>query len=661
MIFNITDMEFKIRPFKELLGMSFNIPSYQRGYRWEKENVEALLNDVQEFATKTKKDEGEFYCLQPVVVRVNKQLSEEKTKAAGHPITVYDLLDGQQRLTTLWLILNQGDFKSLWNSMDKNHAELYSLEYESRTNLFDKAVGKNSDIYENIDLFYLKNAYNTIADWDGDKVEVIKTIVPKLSAENTNDVRIIWYEFDKDIGGEESKQASSIKVFSRLNYGKIALTDTELIKALILQSDIYPDDNSENGRNAMKEHLFRIATEWDDIEKELQNDLFWGMLTPEDYKPSNHLELILKFVAEKIQKEKKYRIIDHQRRDFHIIANYLGVNSSVLPTQYAENVDHLWSMIRDVYNSLHNWYINDTFYHLIGLNVLIQGGSNPIPLIADIYSNYSSANKESFRLYLESEIGKLIEIQEKVDDNLGEKITVDLRDLQYGIHNSRIIKILEALNIYLHISNIHLEFRFNFKKFKDVKVTSLEHIHPQHLNFDNNVKYKDVCDWYKNTFNIISSDPEYCKNKKMQTVINLLGDMLKDEDKFKERIAECQKNVEEIDRFFDQYAQMDTGHMHTLYNMTLVDKDTNAALSNNLIDVKRKILQKREEQGETYVPIATNYVFNKHFSNRISDMKFWTKDDRNAYFAKIEEAYQYFINKKNCYMQYGTKQSTYKC
>ncbi len=56
-------MEFKIRPFKELLGMSFNIPSYQRGYRWEKENVEALLNDVQEFATKTKKEEGEFSVL----------------------------------------------------------------------------------------------------------------------------------------------------------------------------------------------------------------------------------------------------------------------------------------------------------------------------------------------------------------------------------------------------------------------------------------------------------------------------------------------------------------------------------------------------------------------------------------------------------------------
>jgi len=654
-------MEFKIRPFKELLGMRFNIPSYQRGYRWEKENVEALLNDIQEFATKTKKEEGEFYCLQPVVVRVNSHLSEIESLRKGKPVIVYDLLDGQQRLTTLWLILNQERFRNLWNSMDVDHNSLYTMQYESRDNLFKKAIDNGSDMFETIDLYYLKSAFSTITEWRGQIIKILEALVPVNPTDITNDVRIIWYEFDKETEGEESRQASSIKVFSRLNYGKIALTDTELIKALILQSDIYPDDNSEKGRNAMREHLFRIATEWDDIEKGLHNDLFWGMLTPEDYKPANHLELILKFVAEKIQKEKGYRIIDNQRRDFHIIANYLGVNSSVLPSQYAENVDQLWCMIRDVYISLYNWYTNDTFYHLIGLNVLIQGGSNPIPLITEIYNKYCSVNKESFRLYLESEIGRLIEIQEKVDDNLGKKITVDLRDLQYGIHNPRIIKILEALNIYLHITNKHLGLRFNFKNFKgikdnkDKKVTSLEHIHPQHLNFENDAKYKDVYDWYNNTLNIISSDPEYSKNEKMQTAINLLGDILKNEEKFKEQIAECQKNVEEIDRFFDKHAQMDAGHMHTLYNLALVDKDTNAALSNNLIDVKRKILQEREERGDTYVPIATNYVFNKHFSNHISEMKFWNKDDREAYFAKIEEAYHYFINKKNIYMQYGTK------
>lgn len=92
---------------------------------------------------------------------------------------------------------------------------------------------------------------------------------------------------------------------------------------------------------------------------------------------------------------------------------------------------------------------------------------------------------------------------------------------------------------------------------------------------------------------------------------------------------------------------VDSGHMHTLYNMALVDKDTNAELSNNLIDEKRRILQKREENGDTYVPIATNYVFNKHFSSQISNMKFWSKDDRDAYFSTIEKAYLYFIKKIN--------------
>ena len=62
-------MQFKIITFKELLEKKFNVPSYQRGYRWEKENVEALLNDIQEFADKKDKEENEFYCLQPIVVK----------------------------------------------------------------------------------------------------------------------------------------------------------------------------------------------------------------------------------------------------------------------------------------------------------------------------------------------------------------------------------------------------------------------------------------------------------------------------------------------------------------------------------------------------------------------------------------------------------------
>ncbi len=635
-------MEFKVKIFKELLGMKFNIPSYQRGYRWEKENVEALLNDIQEFAEKKDKEAGEFYCLQPVVVKKNNKLSDD----AG--VTVYDLLDGQQRLTTLWLILNTPTFKSLWSFFEKNHSDTYSMQYERRTNLFSQALDENTNPLDNIDLFYLKMAYDTIMNWEGDPLKILATLVPKNPKIDTANVRIIWYEFGNDEELANDKQTSSIRVFSRLNYGKIALTDTELIKALILQSDIYPDDNSPRNRNIMKEYLFRIATEWDDIEKGLHDEMLWGMLTPEEYKPANHMELLFRFVADQIQTEKKYRIIDYQRRDFHIISNYLGINSNIVPEEYADHVNSLWTRIRDAYNAIRNWYVNDDFYHLIGLYTLLQGGSNPIPLIKGIFDKYSSPmnNKDNFKAYLEGEIGKAIRITEKngePSDN--DKRLLQLHELVYGEHNQRMIKILEALNIYLYLQNKFIGSRFNFKKFKDFKVTSLEHIHPQHLIFQDDVKYDDVKSWFDNTKKIVSSNAEYSSNDTIKNSLLSLEKLLADKEQFKNVVSQCQDAVEAIDAFFDTRAKMTDGHMHTLYNMALVDKDTNAALSNNLIDVKRSILQDRENKNKTYVPLATNYVFNKHFSNSVSDMRFWSKEDREIYFSIVEKSYNYYTSK----------------
>ncbi|KAA6328555.1 hypothetical protein EZS27_022565, partial [termite gut metagenome] len=58
-----------LKSISELLGMNFFIPSYQRGYRWDRQQVEDLLNDIYLFATKKGKSEKEFYCLQPIVAR----------------------------------------------------------------------------------------------------------------------------------------------------------------------------------------------------------------------------------------------------------------------------------------------------------------------------------------------------------------------------------------------------------------------------------------------------------------------------------------------------------------------------------------------------------------------------------------------------------------
>ena len=85
----------------------FYIPSYQRGYRWEKDQVYRLLDDIYTNGAKN-------YCLQPVVIR---KLTDR-----------YELIDGQQRLTTLYMLL-----KYIQKEYKPRIKLNYSLNYETRT------------------------------------------------------------------------------------------------------------------------------------------------------------------------------------------------------------------------------------------------------------------------------------------------------------------------------------------------------------------------------------------------------------------------------------------------------------------------------------------------------------------------------------------------
>ena len=80
-----------LKSIYQLFKYKFYIPSYQRGYRWTKLQVEQLLNDIWHFSKRDDKTKGEFYCLQPIVVR--------------HLEDKYEVIDGQQRLTTIYLII----------------------------------------------------------------------------------------------------------------------------------------------------------------------------------------------------------------------------------------------------------------------------------------------------------------------------------------------------------------------------------------------------------------------------------------------------------------------------------------------------------------------------------------------------------------------------
>ena len=154
-----------IKSIGEILNYHFTIPAYQRGYRWQtKYQVKPLLDDIWTYEIDYANPEA-FYCLQPVVV---KSTAENE----------YELIDGQQRLTTILLILhyfNQTEFKTA-----KKH---YLMAFETRLaqdNFLD-IVEDEQQTAENIDLFHLHKAFQFIAHWFAEKEEANPAIKSNFS------------------------------------------------------------------------------------------------------------------------------------------------------------------------------------------------------------------------------------------------------------------------------------------------------------------------------------------------------------------------------------------------------------------------------------------------------------------------------------------------
>ena len=152
-----TSNNISIKTISDLLKSNFFIPSYQRGYRWTEQQVTDLLNDVWEFINKPNKKDDEWYCLQPVVVIKSDDDTKNKNNLIGD---WHDVIDGQQRLTTTFLILK--NLERFVESERKN----FKIQYETRkgsedflTEIESKSV---DDSEKNIDYFHIYNAYNDI-------------------------------------------------------------------------------------------------------------------------------------------------------------------------------------------------------------------------------------------------------------------------------------------------------------------------------------------------------------------------------------------------------------------------------------------------------------------------------------------------------------------
>lgn len=324
----------------------FFVPSYQRGYRWGEDEVTRLLDDV--YLNRKRN-----YCLQPVVVRKN----DDK----------FELIDGQQRLTTLYLI-----YKYMKNVNPFFNEPAFSLIYDTRKQSaeFLKTLDLSKQ-EENIDFWFITNAYKTIQKWFEEDLQIRVMHIFEYFKE---DVKIIWYE----VGENED----AISLFTRLNIGKIPLTSAELVKAMFLSRN--------NSENMDREKQEEISLQWDNIEKELHNDSLWYFLTNNSKNQyQTRIDLVLDLISGKqdSSREKYYTFfkIDEMRKE--------------------KSLDEIWRKIQQTFLILKDWFENHELYHKIGYLI----ASNTMTL-HQIFKVSENQTKDSFNSILNDYIKKSIVI-----------------------------------------------------------------------------------------------------------------------------------------------------------------------------------------------------------------------------------------------------------
>lgn len=555
-------MDFTTKGVLEIKGHFF-VPDYQRGYRWGENEVRQLLDDIYE-------NGEEKYYLQPIVVK--KRDND------------YELIDGQQRLTTLYLILTF--LKKILPIASRD----YELTYETRRETHDLLLNiDNVDSEKNIDFFFICNAYKTIENWFSNKEKEGKNlagIVIQLYSLLDKYVKVIWYEVDEDISG--------VELFTRLNIGRIPLTNSELVRALFL---------SRNSNLTPAEQL-EIAAEWDNIEKELHQPSFWAFLTnyqSEDY--PNRIDLLFDLMAGGKSKDN--------------YATFFFFNNKI---KQGEKKQELWKEIVAYFSRLREWYENREIFHKVGFLVADKIDKNNDKTLIHLLKETEEKKKDELLAYLDSQI------KETLKDN-------DLDTLSYQDKIS-IQRVLLLFNVLSVMENKDKSLRFPFDKYKDKNITwSLEHIHAQNaVSLNTTEKRKEWLKIHKEALLNIGKGGQ---------IIDRIEEL-----EAKDSIAGVQFDTLQKEIFLLLSEEGNDNYLDSLDNMALLNTNNNAALNNSAFEVKRRKIIEMDKEG-AYIPYCTRMVFLKYYTENPTNMHFWGADDRKTYKEAIRKILNPYLNIEN--------------
>ncbi len=586
----------------------FLIPSYQRGYRWDEEQVKDLLDDLFEFIN-TSKSRDEVYCLQPIVV---KQLKDKR----------YEVLDGQQRLTTIFILLSR-------LKETNNEINLFSINYETRPDSADflkNLNGEEND--ENPDYYFISRAYSIINSWLEETKNKKPNISTKLFDILVESVEFIWYEIVDD--------TDPIDVFTRINIGKIPLTNAELVKAVFLSKNNlslgYTSQavKDENFQRILSFKQNSIALEWDQMEKALQDPNFWGFIYSGSEEYETRIDFLLDLKSHKKTTEKNkyfsfkffYDKVKEARNNKTLLDQLDRRNSSVIEQE--------WNSLKLDFNILLEWFNNKSYNHLVGF--LISQNEK----IVDLLEEFGDKSRKDFKEYLSFRIKQTINC-------------TDISTLKYGKDNKKLERILLLHNVINSLQVKDNNIHFPFDRLKN-KQWTLEHIFAQNSD---DLNQDDYSEWLQDHLQFFKTKEE---DKQVKQLINnierlLSGNEKIDKDDFEECFLKVSSYIQNIIQAIDQdssdvysiegeYFEEDHDWInedHSIANLALLDGSINSAIKNSLFDIKRKMILEKDKEG-LFIPSETKKVFLKYYTPHPNHLAYWTYADRKSYVENIKSS-----------------------
>lgn len=657
----------------DLRGLQFIIKDYQRGYRWDRQQAHDLLRDISEFPIES---EDDWYCIQPLVVKpIAEEMDELKNRlialAESEDLTIdkiqnefssrssYEVIDGQQRLTTLYILLKY-----------LGEEDPFAIIYETRkgSREFLKNIREQNDeteINKFIDYYNMVEVRDEIDEWFQD--------VDKESfKEKLEHVRFIWYVTDED----------AIEVFERLNIGKIALTNAELIKALFLNRYNFSQDNE---RFILEQHKMALA--WDDIEKRLQDDEFWLFIHGKEWgRPTRidylfdiicqndilHLKELLELDDEKYEKRlgnDKYRTF---RYFYEFVQNEKTINKS-------KAVNTCWSFVAKYFHIFEEWFSDMQLYHYIGFLIETKA-SKDIQFIMNLLqlwegidpktkekkpctkNSFKETVKGMIRNHFSKEVRKTINYVHLSELRYGNPMTKDAL-LLYNLET-----VVRQNNSYKGEDKYRMEtfYRFPFHLYKkevgkNNKGWDVEHIDSATTNPLRSVA--DQKDWIKTAFIELPGDKQELFKNRVTQFITDKGNAANGSD-FQTLFDDIMAEIPQPAVPLKEDADVNKNEKYFIWNLALLDSGTNRSYKNSVFPAKRRCIIGRDK-GEVYtieidemgtskvtpsksaiafIPPCTKNAFLKYYSPDSNNLLTWGRPDAELYYKDMVIVLQPFID-----------------